>query len=202
MEKGEALHLDGQAALLVPQLFPISRLGIAGLAVEHVRGMDVALDQRNVLGGGAGTQGVVQLAAGLLDVVGVAALGHSVVALRVSAGGQHHVKQLGLVGVRTSRADADDVLDAILAEQLVGIDADGGHTHAAAHHADGAALVSAGKAVHTAHVGDEARVLQKGFGDELRPQRITGHQDGLGKIAFFGAVMRGRHKRTLLFRLL
>ena len=121
--------------------------------LPSIRGMSCSL--------GAGTQGVVQLGAGRLDVVGVAALGHGVVALGVSTGGQHHVKQLGLVGVGAGGADADDVLDAVLAEQLVGINADGRHAHAAAHHADGAALVGAGIAVHTAHVGDEARVLEE-----------------------------------------
>ncbi len=53
----------------------------------------------------------------------------------------------------------------------------------------GAALVGAGiSRSMAAHVGDEARVLQKGFGDELRPQRVAGHQHGLGKIA---GVRRG-----------
>ena len=47
------------------------------------------------------------------------------------------------------------------------------------------ALVSAGVAVHAAHVGDEARVLQKGLGDELRAQRVTGHEDGLRQNRLF-----------------
>ena len=199
MEQCKALHLDGQAALFVAQFFPVGRLLVAGLAVEHVGGMDVALDQRNTGSLGAGAQGIVQRGARRLDVVGVAALGHGVVALGVGTRGQHHVKQFCLVGVGAGGADADDVLDAVLGVQLVGIDADGRHAHAAAHHADGAALIGAGVAVHTADVGDKARVLEEGLGNEFGAQRVAGHQDGLGEIAVFSAVMGGRHKSTLLY---
>src|SRR5699024_9588637 len=97
------------------------------------------------------------------------------------------------------RTDADDVLDAVLGVQFIGIDADGRHAHAAAHDADGTAPVSTGVAEHAAHVGDEAGVLQKGLGNEFGAQRVAGHEDGLGKIAVFGAVMRGRHSHTLLY---
>ena len=82
---------------------------------------------------------------------------------------------------------------------ISGINADGRHAHAAAHHADGAALIGAGVAVHAADVGDKARVLEEGLGNEFGAQRVAGHQDGLGEIAVFGAVMGGRHKSTLLY---
>ena len=87
--------------------------------------------------------------------------------LYTSTGSQHNVKQLGLVGVGACGTDADDVLNAVLAEQLIRINTDGRHTHAAAHHADGAALVGAGIAKHTAHIGDDARVLEKSLGNEF-----------------------------------
>ena len=48
-------------------------------------------------------------------------------------------------------------------------------------------------ALYAAHVVDEARLGQKGFGDELRAQRITGHQDGFCDIFDFGGVMGSRH---------
>ena len=89
--------------------------------------------------------------------------------------------------------------NAVLAEQLIRINTDGRHTHTAAHHADGAALVGAGIAEHTAHIGDDARVFEESLGNEFSAQRVAGHQHGLGKIALFGAVMRGRHKSTLLY---
>ena len=161
--------------------------------------MDVAFDQRDALRRGAGLERVVQFGAGGLDLVGVAALGAGIVALGVCTGGQDHVEQAGLVGIGTGRTDADDVLDAVLGVQLIGIDADGRHAHAAAHHADGAALVSTRIAKHTAHIGDEARIFKKGLRNEFGAQGVPRHQDGFGKIAVFGAVMRGRHFGTLLY---
>ena len=44
-----------------------------------------------------------------------------------------------------------------------------------------------------------SNILQEGVGNELGAQRVTGHEDRLGEIALFGAVVRGRHRTSLLF---
>jgi len=93
-----------------------------------------------------------------------------------------------------SYADANDVFHAVEAEQLVGVDADGGHSHTAAHHADGTAFVGAGKAQHPAHAGHLPDILQKGVGNKLGTQGVTRHKDCLGEIAHFCADVRGRHR--------
>ena len=156
--------------------------------------MDVSLDEGDTLLGGRCAQLVVQALAGQRDVPFKAALHTGIVAFTHSTGGQHHVKQLGLVGIAAGRADADDVVHIVELEQLIGIDADGRHAHAAAHYADGAALIGAGKAQHAAHTGHLTHILQEGVGNELGPQGVTGHEDRLGEIALFGADVRGRHK--------
>ena len=104
------------------------------------------------------------------------------------------VEQLGLLGIAASRTDADDIFHAVEVEQLVGVDADGGHTHTAAHHADGAAFVGAGKAQHPAHASHLPDILQKGVGNKFGTQGVTRHKDCLGEIAHFCADVRGRHR--------
>ena len=198
-KQGKALHLHAQAAALIPQLFPVGGLFVGGLAVEHIRRVDVALNEGNALLGGRSAQLVVQALAGQGDVPLEAALYPGVVGLAHRTGGQHHVEQLGLFGVAAGGADADDVVHIVELEQLIRIDADGRHAHAAAHHADGAALIGAGKAQHAAHTGHLTHILQEGVGNELGAQRVTGHEDRLGEIALFGAVVRGRHRTSLLF---
>ena len=47
-------------------------------------------------------------------------------------------------------------------------------SHAAAHHADGAAFVGAGKAQHPAHASHLPDILQKGVGNELCAQGSPG----------------------------
>ena len=156
--------------------------------------MDVALDQGNALLCSGGTQLFVQGCAGQGDVAGKAALHPGVVALAHSTGSQHGVKQLGLLGIAASRTDADDIFHAVEVEQLVGVDADGGHPHTAAHHADGAAFVGAGKAQHPAHASHLPDILQKGVGNKFGTQGVTRHKDCLGEIAHFCADVRGRHR--------
>ena len=86
-------------------------------------------------------------------------------------------------------AHADQVLHAILSDQLVGIDADGGNAHAGAHGGDSLALVGAGEAPHTAHVVEFDGVLEEGVGNVLRSSGIAGEQDAFSNIAGFGANM-------------
>ena len=158
--------------------------------------MDVALDQGDALLCGRSTQLVVQGLAGQGEVPLKAALDPGIIALAHGTGGQHHIEQLGFVGVAAGRADADDVVHIVELVQLVGVDADGGHSHAAAHHTDGAALIGAGKAQHSTDTGDLADILEEGIRDELCPQRIAGHQDGLCEIAFFSADVGCCHNHS------
>jgi len=69
------------------------------MEIEHIGGMDVALDQGDALLCGGSTQLVVQGLAGQGEVPLKAALDPSIIALAHGTGGQHHIKQLGLVGV-------------------------------------------------------------------------------------------------------
>ena len=76
---------------------------------------------------GGGAQLIIQSLAGEGDVVVVAALDAGIVGLTDRAGSQHGVEQLGVGSVAAGGADADDVVHIVELEQLVGIDADGGH---------------------------------------------------------------------------
>ena len=155
--------------------------------------MDVALDEGDALLGSRSAELVVQALAGLGDVALKAALDPGVVGLAHGTGGQHGIKQLGFLGIAACGADADDVVHIVELEQLIGIDADGGHSHAAAHHADGVALIGARKAQHPTDPGHLPDIFQERVGNELGAQGIAGHQDGFCKIAFLGADVRGRH---------
>ena len=113
-KQSKALHLHAQAAALIPQLFPVGGLFVGGLAVEHIRRVDVALNEGNALFGGRSAQLVVQALAGQGDVPLEAALYPGVVGLAHRTGGQHHVEQLGLFGVAagsyTEKAKLFDVV--------------------------------------------------------------------------------------------
>ncbi|CAN4018018.1 Ribosome-associated protein L7Ae-like, partial [Dysosmobacter welbionis] len=74
-----------------------------------------------------------------------------------------------------------DVVHIIEVEQLMGVNADGGHPHAGGHDGHRRALIGAGVALDAPDVVHQLRVLQKGLRDEFGPQRIAGHQNGLGK---------------------
>ena len=105
----------------------------------------------------------------------------------------HHAAQLQVRPQSTGGAHADDVLHAVLGVQLMGVDADGGHSHAGGHHGDGHALIGAGVALDAPDVVHQHGVFQEGFGDELGAQGVAGHQNGFGEGTGCGAVMGGRH---------
>ena len=95
----------------------------------------------------------------------------------------------------TGRAYPDDVFHAEEIKQLVGVNADGGHTHAGGHDGDLHALVKAGIAIDTPDIIDQHRVFQKVFRNELCPQRITGHQHGFAEAnGVFHTDVRGYRK--------
>ena len=103
----------------------------------------------------------------------------------------HQIIQVDILLNGARGADADDILHTVAVEQLVGINADGGHTHAGCHDGDLDALVGAGVALHTPDVVDEDGVFQKILGDEFAAQRVAGHQDGLAEITGLCGNMRG-----------
>ncbi len=178
VERG-GLHLDREHAHVAPFAVPVA----AGGGVEVVRGEDVAdlhvhavllrafngLGKQRVVRDGG--EGPVELE--IVDIAGVGA--------RALTGDDVH--ELQLVLKRPGGADADDVVHAVLAEKLPAVDADGGHTHAGGHDRHGNALPRAGVPLHAADVVDEHGVCEEGVGDELRAQRVAGHEHGLGDLA-------------------
>ena len=79
------------------------------------------------------------------------------------------------------RTHADNVLHAKIVEQLVGVDTDGGHTHAGGHDGYLDALVIAGVALHAPDIVHKDGIFQEILGDKLGPQGIAGHQYGLAE---------------------
>ena len=96
-------------------------------------------------------------------------------------------------------AHPQDVLHAEEVEQLIAVNADGGHAHAAGHDAHRHALVGAGIALDAADVVDQPPVLQIGLRDELAAQGIAGHQHRFGKIPGGRVDMRCSHVPFLLY---
>ena len=84
----------------------------------------------------------------------------------------------------TGRAYTDNGLHIVEVEQFVGVNADGGHAHAVAHHAHPLAVVRAGETEHAAHIVELYGILKKFLCHEFGPERITGHNHGLGNLAF------------------
>ncbi|CAN4015767.1 Large polyvalent protein associated domain-containing protein, partial [Dysosmobacter welbionis] len=116
-----------------------------------------------------------------------------VVGVRAGALAEHHVPHLQLGGDGTGAAHPDDVVHIIEVEQLMGVNADGGHPHAGGHDGHRRALIGAGVALDAPDVVHQLRVLQKGLRDEFGPQRIAGHQNGLGKGPLGRLVMGSSH---------
>ena len=123
------------------------------------------------------------------------------VGVRARARTGDDVHQLQIVGERTGRADADDVVNIVEIVQLPAVDADRRDAHAGGHHGHGHALPRAGVALHAADVIDEHGIFKEGLGDELRAQRVAGHEHGLGDLTGFGFNMRrrNRHKDTSVY---
>ena len=85
-----------------------------------------------------------------------------------------HHGRVNVVGNAAGSADAENPVYVILVEQLIGIDADRGHAHAAALYGNRYAVIGAGVAVHAADGIVAYCVFQKMFCDEFRPQRSPG----------------------------
>ena len=185
--EARGLHLNAQDTHFVPALIEVG-IGV----IEYIGGQEIAylvpytqclaLADRGAekVKIGYGGEAAVQVVLG--GVVGIGAGAHA----------DDDVAELNIVGQASCGADADDALHTEEIVQLVGINADGGHTHAAGHDRDGSALVGARVALNAADVVDQAGIGQKIFGDKLRPQGITGHEDGFGKVGGCGLDMGGR----------
>ena len=141
--------------------------------------------------GGDGGEGAGQVE--LLGPVGVGA----------GALGNHQVIQVNILLNGAGGTYPDDVVHAVAGEQFMGVDADGGHSHAGGHDGDLHTLIGAGIALNAPDVVHQHRVFQKVFRNELGAQGIAGHQHGLAKIAGLGGNMRGwgiKHNRFLLIQ--
>ena len=87
---------------------------------------------------------------------------------------------------------ADDGLYIIEVEQLIGVDADRGNTHAMALDRHAFALIGAGVAQHAAHLVIERGVFQIAFSHQLGAQGVAGHNHGGCNLAILGADVRSR----------
>ena len=185
--KSRGLHLHCQHAHLRP-----FHSGAGGI-IEGVGAEDVAHGHVHAVFPGHGHGGLQQ---GVVCDGGEGA-GEAVLVGEVGVGacslGGNDVPELQAGADGSGGADADDVVHAVLGEQLIGVDADGGHPHAGGHNGDGYILVGAGIAVDAPDVVDQPGVVQEGVGDELGPQGVAGHEDGLGEIAGVGGIVRSRH---------
>ena len=114
------------------------------------------------------------------------------VRIRAGALPDDDIAQVDVLLHRAGRADAHDIFHAEDRIQLPGINADGRHAHAGGHDGNFHAMIRAGIAVDAADVIDEDGIFQKVFRNELRPQRVAGHENGSAKIAGFGIDMRSR----------
>ena len=123
------------------------------------------------------------------------------VGVRARARTGDDVHEVQVVRERTGRADTDNVVDIVEVVQLPAVDADRRDAHTGGHHGHGHALPRAGVTLHAADVVDEHGIFQKGLGDELRAQRVAGHEHGLGDVSGFGCDMRrgNRHDTTSVF---
>ena len=180
--EGGGLHLQGHYAHLLEAVHAVETRGyVHVVAVEHVGRVHIA----HVVGGVVALAGLYGFGkqfvgcdggkgAGQVKLLGI---------VRVGAGtlGQDDVIEVDVILDGAGGADADDVLHTEEIEQLVGVDADGGHTHTGCHHGHLDALIVAGVAVDTTDVVHQHGVFQEVFGDELAAQGIAGHQHGFAE---------------------
>ena len=130
----------------------------------------------------------------------------SIVGVGACADADYHVAQAGAVVQCPRRANTDSLLHIVKMEQLIGINPDRGHSHAATHNGDALALPGTGKCQHVADGVHADRVLQERFRYEFRPQRVSGHQHGRRDFAQLCANMRGwnltHHSASFSYRVI
>ena len=122
------LHLHGHDSHARPALIHICAGIVEDIRREDVSDLDIdpellgrihcLLEEAVICDGGEGTRNLKLL---------------SIVRIRAGTHADDDILQVDLWLDGTGRTDTDDVIDVIGMEQLVGIDTDGRHTHAAAH---------------------------------------------------------------------
>ena len=117
--------------------------------------------------------------------------------VRVGAGGHDDVADLDLRGEGAGGAHPNDPLHPELAEQLGGVDREGGLPHSRAHDAQWPAVHGPGEAQHPAHVSDQAGILHEELGNAPSPLGVAGHEDGWGEVSRLCGNMRGGHGGVL-----
>ena len=168
------------------------------VAVEHIRGIHVAymvpgtvflrrLDRFfEQLPGGNRGKGAGKMELG------------SPVGIRAGALGDHQVVKMDMLLNGPGGSHPDDVLHTVAGEQLMGIDADGGHAHAGGHDGHPDALIKAGIALNAPDIIHKHRIFQEIFRDKFGTQGITGHQDGLSKVPRCRGDMGSRGNKHFL----
>ena len=181
MEQRKALHLHAHTSMLPIEIFMVRHVF---LMIEHIARMDPRTPQRLLQLRCRFQDPLIQLLAWLHDVALDPCLCQRIGRLAPGAVGQHQIEQMQILYIGPCASDADDVLHTIEFKQLIGIDADARHSHAAAHHGDALSLVCSGVAEHVAHAVELDDILQIRLCDVLCPQRIAGHQYRLGDVFF------------------
>ena len=118
----------------------------------------------------------------------------SIVGVGAGALGNDDIKQLQAPVESSGRAYPNDAFHVEHVIQLIGIDADGGHPHAAGHNGDPLALVITRIALNAPDIVHQLGIGQIGLGNHFGPQGISGHEYGLGKIFRRAADVRGKSR--------
>ncbi len=105
------------------------------------------------------------------------------VGVRAGPLGDDQIPELQFFAEGPGGAHPDDVLHAVEVEELVGVNADAGDAHAGGHGGNLHAVVGPRPALDAPDVVHQPGVFQKGPGNELCPEGVAGHEDGLGKRA-------------------
>lgn len=156
VEEGEALHLDAFTLVILNQILAV---GAVTFTVEDVGGVDAALADRGVQSGSGLDDVGIDACGWIGHVAFVSGLGLCKGGLTVSAVCYEYVIELQLRDVSAGGSDTDDGVYVIFLEQLVGVDAQRWHAHAAGHNGNSLSLVVAGVAVVAADGADDFHVL-------------------------------------------
>ena len=194
--QGGGFHFQSHDAHLLQTVHAVQALGyVFVVTVEHIRRIHIA----HMIGCAVGLTSLHRFAEQFPRSNGCKCTGHVELILPCRIGacalGDHDVIQVNMILDRAGRAHTDDVFHTEEIKQLMGIDADGRHTHAGSHNGHLNTLVIAGVAVDTTNVVHQHGIFQKVFSNKLRTQGITGHQHSFAKADLILHIdMRGRRK--------
>ena len=94
-------------------------------------------------------------------------------------------------GQSAARADANQCLCTIVADQLVGVDRQRRHAHSRSVNGDAVAVPGAGVAKHPAHLVHQHGAGKEGLRRPAGAVGVTGQKDGFGDVAGLGANVDG-----------